>query len=156
MRVLVGPFYSSDILSGPLAGPIRGPMLQSASEHGRNQISDTAMRIDSRFPEIKRKRRSRGRRVPPERQFRVAFNQRSTLFIIDPGESGVWSSQEYSDTFGRNYLAQDEEQWRTKVIMAALNKFRISEQAMLYLIIIAACVTHKYSGNNQIISDGES
>lgn len=56
MRMPVGPFYSSDILSGPLALYTHVPMLQSASEHGRNEISRTAMRIDSRPPQIKRKR----------------------------------------------------------------------------------------------------
>jgi len=76
MRMPVGPFYSFDILSGPLAGPIRVPMLQSASEHGRNQISSTAMRIiDSRPPKIERKRRvARAPGPISGRQFRVAFS----------------------------------------------------------------------------------
>lgn len=76
----VGPFYSSDILSGPLAGPIRAPMLQSASEHGRNQISGTAMRIDSRPPDIKRERRvARTKGLAGTAILRRAFRSNSRL-----------------------------------------------------------------------------
>lgn len=61
---------------GPLAGPIRAPMLQSASEHGGNQISGTAMRIVSRPPNIKRRSRSRERGAPSlGRRSRVAFDR---------------------------------------------------------------------------------
>lgn len=70
----VGPFYSSDILSGPLASPMRGPMLQSASEHGRNQSSSTAMRESIRVSRISNVA-SRGRRAPPERRFRVVASR---------------------------------------------------------------------------------
>lgn len=76
----VGPFYSSDILSGPLAGPICALMLQSASEHGRNQISSTAMRIDSRPPDIKRERRvARTKDLAGTAILRRAFRSNSRL-----------------------------------------------------------------------------